>query len=101
MVYDLHAILRVAHGRTTQPSAAMFDRHTIPSTPESGTRAGDNGATNRRGSMRHQAVDTLGHLLAVPVTAANEPDSHQVHALAAQVQDVMGYVVEVAAVNQA
>ena len=29
------------------------------------------------------AVDTLGHLLAVPVTATNEPERHQVHTLAA------------------
>ena len=59
------------------------------------------GATNRRGSTRHQAVDTLGHLLAVPVTAANEPDRHQVHALATQVQDATGDAVEVASVDQA
>jgi hypothetical protein len=69
------------------------------STPASGTRTGDDGTTNRRGSTRHQAVDTLGHLLAVPVTAANEPDRHQVHVLAVQVQDVMGDAVKVASVD--
>jgi hypothetical protein len=59
------------------------------------------GATNRRGSTRHQAVATLGHLLAAPVTATNEPDRHQVHTLAAQVQDATGDAVEVASVDQA
>jgi hypothetical protein len=98
-MHDLRAILHVAHGRTAQPSAAMFDRRTIPSTPASGTRAGDDGATNRRGSTHHQAVYTLGHLLGVPVIAANEPDRHQVHALAAPGQDVTGDAVKVASVD--
>jgi transposase len=99
VVHDLCAILRVAHGRTAQPSAVMFDRRTIPSTPESGTRAGDDRATNRRGSTRHQAVDTPGHLLGVPVTAANEPDRHQVHALTAQVQEATGDAGKVVSVD--
>ena len=58
-------------------------------------------ATNHRSSTRHQAVDTLGHLLAVPVTAANVPDRHQVHTLVAQVQDVTGAAVEVGSIDQA
>ena len=59
------------------------------------------GATSRRGSTCQQTVDTLGHLLAVPVTAANEPDRHPVHTLATQVQDVTGDAVEVASVDEA
>jgi hypothetical protein len=78
----------------------MFDRGAIPSTPESSPRVRDDGATNRRGSTSQQAVDTLGHLLAVPVTAAHEPNRHQVHTLATQVQDVTGDAVEVASVDQ-
>jgi transposase len=101
MIHDLRAILRLATGRTAQPSAAIFDRRTMQSTPESGARAGYDGAKNRRGSTLHQAVDTLGHLLAVHVTAANEQDRHQVDALAAQVQEVTGDAVEIASVDQA
>ncbi len=46
------------------------------------------------------AVDTLGQLLAVVVTPANEPERAQVAALAEQVQAVTGESVEVAFVDQ-
>ena len=46
------------------------------------------------------AVDTLGHLLALHVTAANEQERAQVGRLAEQVQAVTGDAVEVAFVDQ-
>jgi transposase len=49
----------------------------------------------------HIAVDTLGQLLALRVTAANEQDRAQVEALVAQVQEVTGETVEIAFVDQA
>src|SRR5499425_1945073 len=100
IVHDLREVLRVAQGRHAQPSAAIFDSRTGQSTPESGTRAGYDGAKRRRGSKVHMAVDTLGHLLAVHVTAANEQDRSQVATLAAKVQEVTGDAVEVAFVDQ-
>jgi len=48
----------------------------------------------------HIAVDTLGHLLALRVTAANEQDRARVQALAEQVQVVTGAMVEIAFVDQ-
>jgi transposase len=48
----------------------------------------------------HLAVDTLGQLLAVFVTPANEQERAQVEALAAKVQEVTGDSVEVAFVDQ-
>jgi len=48
----------------------------------------------------HIAVDTLGHLLALTVTAADEGDRTQVTALAEQVQKVTGNTVELAYVDQ-
>jgi transposase len=48
----------------------------------------------------HAAVDTLGLLLAVKVTAANEQDRTQVAELAAQVQEVTDESVELAYVDQ-
>lgn len=48
----------------------------------------------------HIAVDTLGHLLAVKVTAANEQERAQVGALAAQIQQATGDNVELAYVDQ-
>ena len=49
----------------------------------------------------HLVVDTLGHLLALLVTPANEQDRHQVAELAQQVQEVTGDPVELAFVDQA
>lgn len=99
IVHDLREVLRVAQGRNPQPSAAIFDSRTLQSTPESGARAGYDGAKKRKGSKVHLAVDTLGHLLALRVTAASEGDRAQVEQLAAKVQEVTGGTVEVAFVD--
>jgi transposase len=99
MVHDLPAVLRLAEGRKHEPSAAIFDSRTLPSSPESGHRAGYDGAKRRKGSKVHLAVDTLGHLLARQVTPANEQDRAQVGQLAAAVQEVTGDHVELAFVD--
>jgi transposase len=100
IVHDLRELLRVAQGRHAQPSAAIFDSRTLQSTPESGIRAGYAGAKRRRGSNVHMAVETLGHLLALRVTAASEQDRSQVGALAAKVQEVPGDAVDLTFVDQ-
>jgi transposase len=100
MVHDLRVMLRLAEGRESQPSAAIFDSRTLQSTPESGPRAGYDGAKRKRGSKVHIAVDTLGHLLGLHVTAADAQDRAQVAQLAEQVQAVTGASVEVAFVDQ-
>ena len=78
IVHDLRVLLRIAAGRTEQPSAVILSqrepRRTIQSTPESGERAGFDGAKYKKGSKVHIAVDTLGHVLALHVTAANEQE---------------------------
>jgi transposase len=76
--------------RDVAPSAAIFDSRTLQSRPESGARAGYDGAKRRKGSKGHLAVDTLGHLPALHVTAANEQDRAQGAELAAAVQEVTG-----------
>jgi len=101
LVGDLRVVRRVAQGRDGQPSAAILDSRTLQSSPESGARAGDGGTKRRRGSKVHSAVDTLGQLPAVRVTAANEQDRAQVKELAAQVQAVTGDTGEEAFVDQA
>src|SRR5688572_6031509 len=100
MTQDLRRILRLLEGRHEEPTAAVFDSRTLQSTPESGERAGYDGAKRRKGSKTHMAVDTLGHLLALHVTAANEQDRAQVGQLAQQVQEVTGDHVEIAFVDQ-
>ncbi len=64
IVADLRALLRLAAGRQPQPSAAILDSRTLQSSPESGARAGYDGAKRKKGSKVHAAVDTLGQLLA-------------------------------------
>jgi transposase len=100
MTADLRRVLRVLSGRAEEPSAAIFDSRTLQSTPESGRRAGYDGAKRRKGSKTHVAVDTLGHLLALHVTAADEQDRQQVAQLAEQVQAATGESVELAFVDQ-
>jgi transposase len=100
IVHDLRMLLREIAERAPQPRAAIFDSRTLQSSPESGDRAGYDGAKRRRGSKVHIAVDTLGQLLAVLVTPANEQDRTQVAQLAADVQAATGEMVEVAFVDQ-
>jgi transposase len=101
MVDDLRVLLRVAAGRNARPSAAILDSRTLQSTPESGARAGYDGYKRKKGSKVHLAVDTLGQLLALHVTPANEQDRAQVDKLAAAVQDATGESVAIAFVDQA
>jgi transposase len=97
---DLRLLLRLHAGRNDAPSAVILDSRTLQSTPESGGRAGYDGAKKRKGSKVHAAVDTLGHLLAVKVTAANEQDRAQVSDLAQAVQAATGENVQLAYVDQ-
>jgi transposase len=100
LVHDLRAVLRIAEGRKKSPTAAILDSRTLQSTTESGGRAGYDGAKRRKGSKAHLAVDTLGHLLALCVTAADEQDRAQVSELAKRVQEETGETVEIAFVDQ-
>ena len=100
MVHDLRVLLRDFAGRNKRPSAAILDSRTLQSTPESGHRAGYDGAKRKKGSKLHMAVDTLGQLLAAHVTPANEQDRAQVAKLAAAIQAATGESVELAFVDQ-
>jgi transposase len=100
LVHDLRMLLREIVERAPQPSATIFDARTLQSSPESGSRAGYDGHKRRKGSKVHIAVDTLGQLLALLVTPANEQERAQVAKLAEQVQEVTGESVEVAFVDQ-
>ncbi len=100
IAHDLRLLLRLAARRSGQPSAVILDARTVQSTPESGTEAGYDGHTRRKGRKVHLAVDTLGYLLATLVTPANEQERAQVAELAALVQAVTGQTVELAYVDQ-
>jgi transposase len=100
ITHDLRMIARLVVEREAQPSATILDARTLQSTPESGGRAGYDGAKKKNGSKVHVAVDTLGNLLALLVTPAKEQERAHVAALAAQVQEVTGGTVEIAFVDQ-
>jgi transposase len=100
IVHDLREITRLAQGRAAQPTAAILDSRTLQSTPESGSRAGYDGAKRKKGSKVHLAVDTLGQLLALHVTPANVQERSQVAALATAVQVATGESVAIAFVDQ-
>jgi transposase len=95
MVHDLRLLLlRLWQGRASEPKAAILDSRTLQSTPESGARGGYDGAKRKKGSKVHAAVDTLGHLLPLFVTPANERE------LAEAVQEASGEWVDLAYVDQ-
>lgn len=100
MAHDLRVLLRMAAGREAAPSAAVLDSRTLQSSRESGGRAGYDGAKRRKGSKVHLAVDTLGHLLALHVTPADEQDRAQVAQLAQAVQQTTDHQVHLAFVDQ-
>jgi transposase len=100
IIHDLRVLLRLGAGRAPQPTAAILDSRTLQSTPESGGRAGYDGAKRKKGSKLHAAVDTLGDLLALHATPADAQDRAQVARLAAAVQAATGGTVAVAFVDQ-
>jgi transposase len=100
MVHDLRVLLRLSKGKASEPTAAILDSRTLRSTPESGSRGGYDGAKSKKGSKVHAAVDTLGHLLALFVTPANEQERAWVGELAEAVQEATGESVELAYVDQ-
>lgn len=100
VTHELRVIVRIIEDRESQPSGVIFDARTMQSTPESGARAGFDGHKKKKGSKIHAAVDTLGNLLALTVTPANENERSQVGDLAKRVQEVTGETVEIAFVDQ-
>jgi transposase len=101
MVHDLPVLLRLSEGSSSDPTATILDSRTLLSTTESGCRGGYDGAKRKKGSKVHAAVDTLGHLLALHLSPANEQDREQLKELLAEaVQQASGESVELAYVDQ-
>lgn len=109
-MHDLRELLRKAIGKKAQPTAVIYDGRTLQSSVEaekspeaiflSGERAGYDGHKKKRGSKVHMAVDTLGNLLALLVTPANEQERAQVAELSRMVQEATGQNVDIAYVDQ-
>lgn len=99
-VHDRRAVLRLAAGRPPEPRAMILDSRTRQSSVESGARAGSDGHKRKKGRKLPVAVDTLGHLLALVGTPANEQDRTQRAAVAERAQAVTGQRIELAVVDQ-
>jgi transposase len=97
---DLRAVLRMAAAREPEPSAVILDSRRLRASPESGERAGYDGAKRKRGSKVHLAVDTPGHVVALHVTPADASDRGEVGRLTQAVQAETDGSVEVAFVDQ-
>ena len=100
VAHDLRVILRLLADRECEPSAAIFDARTLQSTPESGSRAGYDGHKKKNGSKVHAAVDTIGNLLALHVTGADEQERMLVEEMATRTREATGGAVKVVFVDQ-
>ena len=66
--------VRTTAGREASPSAAILDAQSVKTVEQAATCRGYDGGKRVKGRKRHLAVDTLGLLLVVVVTAANVND---------------------------
>lgn len=100
IAHDLRIVERLLKDRREDPTATILDARTLQSVPESGARAGFDGAKKKNGSKVHAAVDTLGNLLALTVTAASRQERDEVGALLSRVQQIADGRVELAWADQ-
>nr|BAM13931.1 transposase [Pseudomonas sp. K-62] len=68
----------MAAAREPEPSAMILDSRSLRSKPESGDRAGYDGAKRKKGSKVHLAVDTPGHVVALHMIPADADDRGEV-----------------------
>lgn len=100
MAHDLRLLTREDALRDGVPTVAIIDSRTLQSTPESGARAGYDGAKRRKGSKIHLAVDTLGNAITLLVTPADEQDRAQVYDLCRHIREITGGNVDVVLADQ-
>jgi putative transposase len=83
LLTTLRRRVRQSKGRDPDPRVACIDSQSVK-TAGGGEEVGSDGGKKVRGRKRHIAVDTLGLLLAVVVTAANVDDARAAQEVFAQ-----------------
>jgi len=72
---QLNRLYRLLEGRQSSPSVAIVDSQSVKNSERGISGTGFDGHKRIKGRKRHLAVDTLGLILAVSLTAANLHDS--------------------------
>jgi len=70
---QLNRLYRLGQGRFSSPSVAIVDSQTVKNSERGLNDTGFDGHKRIKGRKRHLAVDTLGLVLAVSLTAAKPP----------------------------
>ncbi len=100
LLHDLRLLVRRDALREDEPTAAIVDSRTLRSTPESGHRAGWDGAKRCKGTKVHMMVDTLGDFITFLASPANEQDRAHIHDACLEAQQVTGANIEVVFADQ-
>jgi transposase len=78
---QLNQLYRLSQGRESSPSVAIVDSQSVKNSERGLHDTGFDGHKRIKGRKRHLAVDTLGLILAVSLTAANLHDSKGAYSL--------------------
>ncbi len=83
---DLRRKVRLGFEKSDEPSAAIIDSQSVKTTEVGGDDIGFDANKQVTGRKRHIAIDTLGLLLVVAVTAASMQDANSASTIGARMQ---------------
>lgn len=88
LLYALSQKVRISQGRQPEPSLLIVDSQSVKTVAGTSKEKGYDGGKKVTGRKRHIAVDTLGNVMAVGVTAANVHDKPGALSIKDQVEDI-------------
>jgi putative transposase len=90
LLYTLNGKLRVAQGRAKEPSLLIVDSQSVKTPAFTKEQTGYDAGKKVKGRKRHLAVETLGNVMAVGVTAASVHDKAGAISLKDDIEDLSG-----------